>query len=473
MARVALVNLASLPMPGNEPIFPIGLRCVQEALQTAGHDAVIIDFVAEPQHVTDLSWARQGWDVIGFTIRNIDPIDLACEGHVGHYVAFLDRVRAALGHAGPDAEPFRTDPPLLVGGGSGYSLFADALLPLLGLDVGVVGPGEQVMLDIVADPQRYRGARQNLQGRPFRTFTSHALQYPADLAAAYLRDADAMIGVETRRKTCFQGCTYCPYAYINGQDAGDLKPPALVVEELRALHDQGLRRVFFTDSIFNAELRYAKDVVRAVTAANLQGLVWSAYFTPKPFDEEFAELLRGSGVEYVVVSPDSLHDPMMRALGKSFTMRQVERCVERCRRNGLQLRVNVVLGGPGESRESVEAGARWANQNLRDDELVLSVGYRVLPETHMAAQLGLSAPELVEPTFYPVDPDVFSWVMSSFDKRFFSTGSLLNLLAARRALRHMVPVTPTSSTGPAASSVARPEGREGLPLLAMSRAVGL
>src|SRR3954468_885079 len=90
VANVALVNLASLPMPGSEPIFPIGLRCIQDALERQGHATRLIDFVESPEDCRDLSWLEHDWDVIGFTIRNIDPIDITCETHVDHYVAFLD-----------------------------------------------------------------------------------------------------------------------------------------------------------------------------------------------------------------------------------------------------------------------------------------------------------------------------------------------------------------------------------------------
>ena len=76
MARVALVNLASLPMPGNDPIFPIGLRTVQDALERHGHETALIDFLADPHMYEDLAWVSEGWDAIGFAIRNIDPIIL-------------------------------------------------------------------------------------------------------------------------------------------------------------------------------------------------------------------------------------------------------------------------------------------------------------------------------------------------------------------------------------------------------------
>ncbi|MFJ1459054.1 B12-binding domain-containing radical SAM protein [Nocardia sp. N2S4-5] len=439
MARVALVNLASLPMPGNEPIFPIGLRCIQNALDRAGHTTRLIDFVEDPDASADLSWASEPWDVVGFTIRNIDPIDLACGGHVEHYARFVHRVCDATGD--------RT--PLLVGGGPGYSLFADELLRRLGFDAGVVGPGEQVMLDIVADPERYRGKRKNIPGRRYDGFTTELLRHPAALMAAYAATDDPMIGVETRRKTCYQGCVYCPYAYISGDNAGDLKPVDLIAAELQEIYDSGIRRVFFTDGIFNAEIRYAKEVARTIADLRLPGLRWSAYFTPKPFDDEFAQILASSGVDYIVISPDSLDDRMMKTLGKSFDIRHVDRCIDRCRRHGLDLRVNIVFGGPGENVDSVRASAEYANRKLRTGELIMHVGYRVLPETALARQLAMTEDDLLDPTFYPFDENLFSWVVEFLDKRFIPTGVLLNLMAGKTASRRMtkvpVPAGPTNS----------------------------
>ncbi|WEB42137.1 radical SAM protein [Streptomyces yunnanensis] len=432
MARVALVNLASLPMPGNEPIFPIGLRCVQDALDRADHRTRLIDFVEDPGALEDLSWATEPWDAIGFTIRNIDPIDMSCDGHVEHYEAFVNRVRQALAAAGQN--------PLLVGGGPGYSLFADQLLARLGFDVGVVGPGEQAMLDILSDPERYREAGRNITGRRYSGFMTDLLQHPKSLMETYTKFEDAMIGVETRRKTCYQGCVYCPYAYISGENSGDLKPLDLIASELRAIHASGIRRVFFTDGIFNSELRYAKEVVRLVTDLNLPGLTWSAYFTPKPFDDEFAELLAGSKVEFVVISPDSLDDRVMKLLGKTFGTRHVDRCLERCRRHGIPTRVSVVFGGPGEDRESVRNSAQYINSRLEDGELVMHVGYRVLPQTGMARQLNMPDDDLVGPTFYPFHPDLFSWIIQDLDSRFMPAKVLINFMAVRSSSKRMTKV---------------------------------
>ncbi|GHG12155.1 MULTISPECIES: B12-binding domain-containing radical SAM protein [Amycolatopsis] len=445
MANVLLVNLGSLPMPGNDPIFPIGLRCIQDALDREGHRTRLVDFVEDPPAREHLSWVKGPWDVIGFTIRNIDPIDLSCDGHVAHYEAFLGEVREVLG----------SDRPLLVGGGPGYSLFAPQLTSRLGFDVGVVGPGESVMLDIVADPHRYTGSGSTISGGRYPGFVRDTLEHPVRLMRAYAA-RNGSIGLETKRKTCYQGCVYCPYAYVSGENAGDLKPMESIAAELRKAHENGIRDVFFTDGIFNSELRFAKDVVRTVIGADLPGLTWSAYFTPKPFDDEFADLVSVSNAGPVIVSPDSLDDRVMRLLGKSFDTRHVTRFIERCRRRKMKFKVSVVLGGPGENRESVRNTARYLNEHLESDELTLNVGYRILPETAMARQVGLSPDEILDPTFYPLDPEIFSWIISELDSRFLVTARMLNLIGGRTASRtmHKIPLD-QAAFDPAAVAITR------------------
>jgi radical SAM superfamily enzyme YgiQ (UPF0313 family) len=416
-------------MVGNEPIFPIGLRCVQQALDQAGHDTRLIDFVEQPETFADLRWATENWDVIGFTIRNIDPIDLAFDSFIDHYEKFVSRVR--------DACTGR--PPLFVGGGPGYSLFGNALVSRLGFDVGVVGPGEKAMLDIVAQPERYRGAGQNLRGERYADFLTDRLFHPHELMRAYARCSES-IGIETRRKTCYQECVYCPYAYISGDNSGDIKPLEFIADELRSIYDSGNRRIFFTDAIFNSELRFAKEVVRMISELSLPGLTWSAYFTPKPFDDEFAELLARSNVEMVMISPDSLDVGMMRTLGKRFDTRHVTRFIERCRQHNLPIRLSVVFGGPGENRETVCASAEYANANVASDELLINVGYRVLPATALSRQLGIPDDELLNPTFYPLDPELFLWIMEYFESRFLSTKRLLHLMVGSASTKRMIKV---------------------------------
>lgn len=437
MARVALVNLASLRMPGNQPIFPLGIERIRQVLQSEGHEVEIIDFCRQPELQTDHSWIHRGWDVVGLTIRNIDPIDIACESHVPHYLAYTRDLQDAAG----DADI------LWVGGGPGFSLFAAELTEAMRLSIGVVGPGETLMSQICADVGAHTGSKPRVMtGVPDPRFETRVMQYSPELMQVYTAmDPSAMIGVETRRKSCYQGCTYCPYAHITQDDGGTCRAIPSLIEEIRGIYDAGFRRIFFTDGIFNAELRFAKQVVAAVKAEALPGLQWSAYFTPKPFDDEFAELLSGSGNDTVIVSPDSLDPAMMNEIGKSFDVRHVHRFLDSCRAHSLNPRVSVVIGGPYESEQTVATTMAFINEHLRDNELALNVGYRVLPETAMSRQTGATTAELLEPTFMEMDPQVFQWIFDHLDSRFLTTELMLNITAAKHGLKKRNTIKPQFS----------------------------
>ena len=101
------------------------------------------------------------------------------------------------------------------------------------------------------------------------------------------------------------------------------------------------------------------------------------------------------------------------------------------------MRVCLVFGGPGESEETVRASAEYVNSHLRPEDLVLNVGFRVLPATALARQLGIPDDRLVEPTFYPLDPDLISWVVRHFEGRFLPQNRLLNLMIGNIASKKM------------------------------------
>ncbi|MEM5581494.1 radical SAM protein [Roseibium sp. AS2] len=441
MARVLIINLASLPMPGNEPIFPIGARCVEDALRFAGHFVRLMDFVESPQALDDFSWLNDAYDIVAFAIRNIDPIDLSCDGHVLEYARFAERVHAAL-----DPKQTGGSRPLLVAGGPGFSLFAKSLVDLLGVDLGISGPAETIMLEVAADPGAFLGSGSILQGRRYDGFVERVLTHPPALMRAYANTRNAMIGVETMRRTCFQKCIYCPYAHITGNNSGDYKPLALMAAEIDAIHGAGFRRIFFTDSIFNSQ-RAAKDIACLLGGSDFPDLTWSAYFSPKPFDDAFAGLLAKSGLETVVISPDSLDAGMMRNLGKNFDLASVEKFLKRCRAHGLTPMVNIVFGGPGETRETVRNTARFINENLRAGELSMHVGYRILPQTALSALTGLTEPDLLAPTFYPIEEQIVQWLIQDLDSRFLTPSVMVNLLAGRAAARRMRKIPATALRG--------------------------
>ena len=80
---------------------------------------------------------------------------------------------------------------------------------------------------------------------------------------------------------------------------------------------------------------------------------------------------------------------------------------------GIQRRGFLLLGGPGETRESVEESLRFAD-SLNLDALKVTVGLRIYPETPLAATAlaeGLIRPDddLLWPRFY-LAPGLRDWL---------------------------------------------------------------
>jgi radical SAM superfamily enzyme YgiQ (UPF0313 family) len=138
----------------------------------------------------------------------------------------------------------------------------------------------------------------------------------------------------------------------------------------------------------------------------------------------------------------------MANLGKSFDSAAVQHFIRRARRYELKLNVSLVFGGPGETEDSIRRSAEFANEHLEAGELTIHVGYRILPHTGLARSTGLSADELLEPTFYPFDLRAFEWIVKYLDSRFFTTPGLMNLMAGRSASRRMLPVKVPDHSAP-------------------------
>jgi hypothetical protein len=120
-----------------------------------------------------------------------------------------------------------------------------------------------------------------------------------------------------------------------------------------------------------------------------------------------------------MVSPDAASDTMLTALAKGFTVRDVRRTARLARASGLRSAWFFVLGGPGETRETVDETLRFVETELCHPRCltILMTGVRVLPGTELAAiaaragQIGRGH-NFATPTFY-LSPSVDEpWIVA-------------------------------------------------------------
>jgi radical SAM superfamily enzyme YgiQ (UPF0313 family) len=97
-----------------------------------------------------------------------------------------------------------------------------------------------------------------------------------------------------------------------------------------------------------------------------------------------AALCREAGCAGIDFGVDSGNDDILRRLGRDFTVADLSRTAEVCHQKGIVFMYDLLLGGPGESRDSMRQTIETMKK-LSPDRVGVSFGVRICPQTRMAA----------------------------------------------------------------------------------------
>jgi anaerobic magnesium-protoporphyrin IX monomethyl ester cyclase len=406
--RVLLVSTNRERAP--QPVVPNGVACVASALRRAGHEVRVLDlcFARDPQRAARAVAHRFAPDVIGLSIRNIDNSDLIA---LKHYTPEAAAVTRTLRAAAPNAT--------VIAGGAAFGVAPAALTDALGVDWAVAGDGERAtvaLLEALAagrDPgdvpglvRRDGGVTRLVppggEGR-LDTLPETRLQDWIDLRA-YERHG-ATVPIQTKRGCVFR-CVYCTYLNVEGWGYR-LRGPDSVADEMAALaRDAGVRRFEFVDSTFNSPPRHAIAVCEAIVRRGLRVHLDTTNFTPASATSELLDAMRPAGFRWLGITAESASDDVLARLDKGFDAARVHDVAQRVERAGMRVLWIFLVGGPGETRETLEETLRFAAWRMsRGDAVYLTVGLRIYPGTtlqRIAADEGVIAPDdpLLSPAFY-------------------------------------------------------------------------
>jgi len=391
-------NQESLP----DPVSPIGLAYLAGALRAAGHEVSILDLCFSPDIEASI---REGLkvfppDIIGLSIRNVD--NTAYPGTV----SYIDPLRRVVGLLR------RLSPAPIVAGGSGFTIMPEELLSLLDLEMGIVGEGEGSMVRLLASERseevpglvRTTGGKFEATLPPSPSLDIDGLPQPAwDLLdlRTYLREGGTC-NMQSKRGCAFQ-CIYCTYPLIEGGRVR-LRDPKKVVAEMEGLQrDYGIDHFFFVDNVFNYPPHHAEAICERILAQNLR-IRWSCYAHPGYMSSKQAALMARSGCESVEFGTDSGSAAILAALRKNFGPSEIVRASFSCRKAGLQFCHSLILGGPGEDRNTLDETFRLMDE-IDPTAVIAMIGVRVYPGTPLAQMLvrdGYLSPEDIAypPKFY-------------------------------------------------------------------------
>jgi radical SAM superfamily enzyme YgiQ (UPF0313 family) len=427
---IALVNTNTM----RPPIAPIGLDYVAEALGAAGHRVEVLDLCwADDQGAAVASFFEVlEADLVGVTLRNTD--DCIFTTRQSFLDAFADTVAILRKH---------TDAPVVLGG-VGFSAMPEAVLDLSGADAGIWGDGELAFTDL-ADAVSRSEEWTHVPNLIWRSDGSWRRNPPAkrplsDLPEMRRRWIDnpryfregGQAGFETKRG-CPAGCVYCADPVTKGS-ATRLRPPHAVADEIAHLLDQGIDHLHTCDSEFNLPAPHAAEVCDEIVRRALgERLRWYAYCAPGPFSRDLALLMRRAGCVGVNFGADNGDADMLRRLKRGFGPDDIASAVRACREAGIAVMLDLLLGSPGETRESIVRTVELMKR-IDPDRVGVSLGIRIYPGTALADRVAtgeleaglVGGGDLCDPLFF-VEPEISSCApqllsdLIGKDERFFFT----------------------------------------------------
>jgi radical SAM superfamily enzyme YgiQ (UPF0313 family) len=392
--RVLLISANILTSP--YPVYPIGLDYVAAVLKPA-HQVRMLDMnCVDIRDVKAVILEFQP-EVVGISLRNIDNTDTTDpQGFMDGYRRLTETVRT------------HCSAPIVLGG-AGFSIFPEKILDALAADYGIVGEGDHMtaLLDALATGAPTAGlpgvvAPDSAPGRPVAAASGFQRRFDAqsDHLTYYLQHG-GMLNLQTKRGCPFR-CIYCTYPNIEGRWLR-LMDPESVADTAKALEDAGARYFFIVDSVFNADVAHSLAVAEQFRNKGVS-IPWGAFLAPLQMPRDYFDVLARAGLSHVEFGTESLSDRVLRAYGKPFHRRWVLEAHEQAMEAGLHIAHYFLLGGPGETSETLETTLSHVDK-LKKSVLFLFCGMRIYPRTPLferALEEGRIRPDqdLLEPVFY-------------------------------------------------------------------------
>ncbi|MEW6599908.1 MAG: lipid biosynthesis B12-binding/radical SAM protein [Nitrospirota bacterium] len=380
------------------PIYPLGLSIVSGALKDAGHEVRQFDFLMEDSSMDSVvrEIREYGPELIGISIRNIDNVNFMNEQF------YIDTVRDIVSAVRTVSDC------RIVLGGAGFSLMPELILQRTGADYGIAGEGDVLMVEFANNAatgnwpdMRVIGPRGHLAGNMIAS-----AYYDEVLMGHYLKSGN-IASVQTKRG-CTHKCVYCTYPVLEGS-AIRQRDHSAVIDDIKLLSEKhGANYIFFVDSVFNDDKGEYIGLLEEMARRNVN-VPWTGFFTPRGLTDEIIELMKRTGLIAVEIGSDAACDTTLRKMGKGFSFQDIVECNDLFARHEVATSHFYMMGGPGETEETVEEGIRNIT-GLKKCVNFIFMGIRILPNTvlhKIALKEKVISPDddLLKPVYY-ISPGV-------------------------------------------------------------------
>ncbi|KKM14936.1 hypothetical protein LCGC14_1701110, partial [marine sediment metagenome] len=295
MARSSVPGFVN-KLLGTNPVPPLGLLYVAAYALKAHHHVEVIDMVAEGTTLLDLQkyLYLQQPEIVGITTTTLnlyDALDVAKE---------VKRAEKLI--------------PVVMGGPH-LSLYPDETLNFRAVDYVIQGEGEVLFTELLEelDPQGHPPTLPDWEVYPYRDRAVRD-KYKSTIAG----------GKQMTTMITSRGCPYrCSFCYQPPDGKWWARTALSVFEEMQACVNMGIDEIEIYDDTFTHDRQRVMRLCSLIVDAGLR-VNWNIRTRVGSVDQAMLAALSKAGCRRINYGIESIHDNVLRAMGKGQTIRQSE-----------------------------------------------------------------------------------------------------------------------------------------------------
>jgi radical SAM superfamily enzyme YgiQ (UPF0313 family) len=347
--KIALVNTPLLEGAGDHPLFaPLGLAYMAAVLEQNNFEVKVFDC-----------------PIYGIDHENLKKELSAYQPNIVGVGAMTQTYESALktAYAAKEVCP---DAKIVMGGPHATFQDKEILTQEKVVDIIVRGEGEETLLELAKQPDlqnigdikgiTYRNGGEIVQ-TPTRPFIKDldALprpDYKQIPIEKYRINGKRILPIISSRGCPFQ-CSFCVASEMFGRTFR-ARSPKNVLDEIEWLkNDYGAEGIQFQDDTFSFDKKRAMDICDGMIERKIN-LKWGCGTRADVTTKELLEKMHKAGCDEICFGVESGCQRIRDSLKKKVTTEQCENAIKWSKETGIFTTVSIILGYPGETRETVQ-----------------------------------------------------------------------------------------------------------------------
>ncbi|MDR1992789.1 MAG: B12-binding domain-containing radical SAM protein [Nitrososphaerota archaeon] len=361
--KIALITPPLLEDIGHHPLFPpLGLAYMAAVLDQRGFEVKIIDCPIN----------RYDYNKLGSELASFEPAIIG--------IGSMTPIAEASFQSAQTAREVCPDAQIIMGGPHATFQGKDILTTEKAIDLIVRGEGEETLLELANQPLTgkklcdikgitFRKDKEIIQ-TPTRPFIENldTLPWPAYKFVPiekYWVQGQKLLSVITSRGCPYQ-CPFCVASQMFGQQFR-ARSANNVLKELEWLRNEyGAEGVAFQDDTLTFDKKRATDICDGMIERKIN-LRWGCGTRADVVTKELLEKMAKAHCDEVMFGIESGCERMRASLKRGVTNAQCENAIKWAKDAGMFVTVSVILGYPGETKESLQETLDFVRKIEPDD----------------------------------------------------------------------------------------------------------